>query len=159
MSMEIEAWHLWLLGGMILAALEMLGLAFVALALGTSCVAGAIAALMGASLTVQIGASTVTAIILTPLFVRWFKQLKPATDAVALAGESGSSGQRCILVEQQGRLGVVIKGDFFPAASDSDISANGTVFKQPLAVGMTVQVLRFSGITVIVQPLSTDDKE
>lgn len=159
MSMEIEAWHLWLLGGMILAALEMLGLAFVALALGASCVAGAIAALLGASLTVQIGASTVTAIILTPLFVRWFKQLKPAVDTVALAGESGSSGQRCTLVEQQGRLGVLIKGDFFPAALDSDTNANVAGSDQPLALNMTVQVKRFSGITAIVQPLSTDDKE
>ena len=38
--MEIDAWHLWLLAGIVLAALEMLGLAFVALALALSCCIG-----------------------------------------------------------------------------------------------------------------------
>ncbi len=155
MSMEIEAWHLWLLGGMVLAALEMLGLAFVALALGVSCIAGSVVALAGGSLTLQIGASAVMAIILTPLFVRWFKRQVPPSDSVSLAGESGSNGQRCVLVEQQGRLGVLIKGDFFPAQMDLD----GTESDRPLSVGMKVLVQRFSGITVIVQPLVTEHKE
>ncbi|MEH6471152.1 MAG: NfeD family protein [Halopseudomonas sp.] len=146
MSWEIEAWHLWLLAGMILTALEMLGLAFVALALGLSCIAGAVAALAGGSMTVQIGSTAVAAIIVTPLLVRWFKQRSQGADSISLAGEAGSTGQTCTLIEQQGRLGVQIKGDFFPAQSDDD---------SELSVGQKVVVQRFSGITAMVSPSTT----
>lgn len=150
MGWEIEAWHLWLLAGMVLAAMEMLGMAFVALALGVSCIAGAVAAVAGASLTVQIGATAVAAIILTPLFVRWFQSRKGSEDKVSLVGESGSGGQVCHLVEQQGRLGVKIKGDFFPAES-----ADG----QELKSGQRVELQHFSGITAMVCPLDSGSNE
>lgn len=141
MAWEMEVWQLWLLAGMILAALEMLGLGFVALALGVSCGAGALAAAAGGSLTMQIGSSAVAAMILIPLLVRLFKQHRSGADSISLAGEAGSAGQTYTLVEQQGRLGIRIKGDFFPVES-ADANA--------LSVNQTIIVQRFSGITAIV---------
>tara|TARA_R110001583_G_scaffold13663_4_gene58248 strand:- start:504 stop:965 length:462 start_codon:yes stop_codon:yes gene_type:complete len=145
--MEIDAWHLWLLAGIVLAALEMLGLAFVALALALSCVAGAAAALAGGSLTMQIAASAVAAIILTPLLVRLFKHRQASDGGVSLAGEVASLGQKYSLIEQQGRLGILIKGDFFPAQADND---------EALSNGQAVIVQRFSGITAMVTPASAN---
>ncbi|RDE19693.1 NfeD family protein [Motiliproteus coralliicola] len=150
MGWEIEAWHLWLLAGMVLAAMEMLGLAFVALALGVSCIAGAVADLVGASLTVQIAATALMAILLTPLFVRWFQSRKGGDDKISLVGESGSGGQLCTLLEQQGRIGVKIKGDFFPAESSDG---------RELKVGQRVELQHFSGITAMVCPLNSDSSE
>ncbi len=141
MAWEMEVWQLWLLAGMILAALEMLGLGFVALALGVSCGAGALAAAAGGSLAVQVGSSAVAAVILIPLLVRLFKQHRSGADSISLAGEAGSAGQTYTLVEQQGRLGIRIKGDFFPVES-ADANA--------LSVNQTIIVQRFSGITAIV---------
>ncbi len=147
MAWEIEAWHWWLLAGMILAALEMLGLAFVALALGISCLAGAVAAWIGGSLTLQIASTTVAAIILTPLLVRLFKQQRSRVDSISLAGEAGGAGQAYTLIEQQGRLGIRIKGDFFPVMSADNSALN---------VEQTVIVQRFSGITAIVTPTASN---
>ncbi|MEH6826249.1 MAG: NfeD family protein [Motiliproteus sp.] len=141
MAWEMEVWQLWLLAGMILAALEMLGLGFVALALGVSCGAGALAAAAGGSLTMQVGSSAVAAMILIPLLVRLFKQHRSGADSISLAGEAGSAGQTYTLVEQQGRLGIRIKGDFFPVES-ADANA--------LSVNQTIIVQHFSGITAIV---------
>lgn len=141
MSWVIEAWQWWLLAGMVLVALEMLGLAFVALAIGLSCVAGAVAAWAGGSLALQIASSALAAMILTPVLVRLLKQRSRSEDGVALAGEAGSTGQIYRLVEQQGRLGIRIKGDFFPVEN---------IGTGVLVVDQRVLLQRFSGITALV---------
>ncbi|MFT6913861.1 MAG: hypothetical protein ACJAWL_000147 [Motiliproteus sp.] len=141
MSWVIEAWEWWLLAGMVLLALEMLGLAFVALAIGLSCVAGAVTAWAGGSLTLQIGSTVLAAMILTPVLVRLFRQRRPSDDSIVLAGEADSTGQVYTLESQQGRLGIRIKGDFFPVEN-----TQGEV----LVAGQRVIVQGFSGITALV---------
>ncbi|OMH38071.1 NfeD family protein [Motiliproteus sp. MSK22-1] len=143
MSIVFETWHFWVILALALAAMEMLGLGFVALAIGVSCIAGAVAALMDQPLWVQIAATAVAAAILTPLFVHWYKKAGVSSDPVSVTGDGGSLGQICLIVSQQDRLGVVIKGDFFPARLVQQNAGE-------LQVGQQVEVKEFSGITAMV---------
>ena len=143
MSIVFEAWHVWVVLALALAAMEILGLGFVALAVGVSCVAGAVAALLDQPLWIQIAATAVTAAILTPLFVHWYKKVGGSSEQASVTGDGGSLGQICVVVSQQERLGVVIKGDFFPAR----LVQQNVGQLQP---GQQVEVKEFSGITAMV---------
>ncbi len=144
MWVEFEAWHLWVILGLTLAALEMLGMAFVALAFGVACLAGALAAAAAQPLWLQIGATAAAGAVLTPLFIRSYRRIGGARERVSVTGDAGSRGQVAEVVCRQDRLGVLIKGDFFPAQlvdSPPDCA---------LAVGQRVAIKNFSGITALV---------
>ncbi len=145
MWIEFEAWHLWIILGLLLAALEMLGLGFVALAIGVACIGGAAAALADQPLWIQIATTAVAAAILTPLFVRYFRTMSGARDRVAVTGETGSHGQQAVIVWRQQRAGVVLKGDFFPAQLVQPAAS------PELKEGQRVEIIEFSGITAMVR--------
>ncbi len=146
MGVDFEAWHLWVILALTLAALEMLGMGFVALAAGVACLAGAGVALADQPFWIQLAAVAVTAAVLTPLFIRWYQNIGGAKENVSVTGDSGSQGQVAKIVSQQDRLGIVIKGDFFPAQLD----CKGAI---ELAVGQRVEVTHFEGITAQVKIL------
>ncbi|MEH6628892.1 MAG: hypothetical protein V7739_20830 [Motiliproteus sp.] len=146
MGVDFEAWHLWVILALTLAALEMLGMGFVALAAAVACLAGAALALADQPFWIQLAATAVAAAVLTPLFIRWYGNIGGAKENVSVTGDSGSQGQEAEIVSRQERLGVIIKGDFFPAQLDS----KGAI---ELAVGQRVEVIRFEGITAQVKIL------
>ncbi|MCW8886919.1 MAG: hypothetical protein OQK12_16965 [Motiliproteus sp.] len=146
MGIEFEAWHLWVILALTLAALEMLALGFVALAAGVACLAGALVASAGQPFWIQLAATAIAAAVLTPLFIRWYKSIGGAKESVSVTGDSGSQGLQTEIVIQQQRLGVMIKGDFFPA----QLEQAGEV---ELQEGQQVEILGFSGITAQVRIL------
>jgi len=150
--MTIESWHLWVIGGVLLMGLEMLGLGFVALALGVAGLVGAAVAATDASLSLQIGSAVLAALILIPLFVRGFRKFSKPREATGLAGELRGGGTATALVSQQGRLGVVITGDFFPAeAAEGESAAR-------LQAGVRVVIEGFSGITARVRVANSTEE-
>lgn len=143
--LEIEAWHVWVIIGLLLAIAELLGAEFVLLALGVSCLTGAgVAATTDLGVSWQLGLTAATAALLVPFFVHFFRSvLAPGRQ---VAGEGGGIGERVTLIEHNGRLGLRYKGDFFPARG---------VDGQPLAAGTVVEIRAFEGITALVSPVGT----
>ena len=150
--MSLESWHLWVIGGVLLMGLEMLGLGFVALAIGVACLAGALAAYFGGELSLQIGSAVLAALLLTPLFVRGFRRFSRPHDRATLAGSGAAAGRPTPLVEQQGRRGVRITGDFFPAEA-----ARGQA-PGALQAGTLVTIDGFNGITAQVRIAQTTEE-
>lgn len=143
--MAFESWHVWVMAGLVLAAMELFGAAFVALAFGVSCLVAAVVAGMGAGLNVQILAAAISAAVLTPCFVLWWKRHSKANlGTYALAGESGSSNQPGVIVKYGDGVGVKLGPDIFPVRmSDGDVAT--------LTPDQRVIIERFEGITAIVK--------
>lgn len=143
----IDAWHLWVLAAILLAIAELIGSQFVLFALGTSCLAGAaVAAWTPWGINAQIVASLIAAAVLTPSFVFAFRQRRKAQRGPL--DEGWESGQQAVLERYAGRVGVRIRGDFFPARTVSGALPE---------VGSLVTVVRIEGITACVVPVATSD--
>ncbi|MFB9886008.1 NfeD family protein [Balneatrix alpica] len=114
--LAMEAWQWWILAGLVLALAELLGAAFVALALGLACGFGALAAWLDASFKVQLLSMAVAAALLIPLAIRLYRQRQQHWQSRQQAGIVGESGQhwRAQVCEYGGRLGVRVEGNFYP---------------------------------------------
>jgi|TARA_B100000745_G_scaffold144714_1_gene94733 membrane protein implicated in regulation of membrane protease activity len=136
-----EAWHLWIIAGLLLSLLELIGGQFVFLAIGVSCLVGAsFAGLTDQPFKWQLGVTVVAAAILIPLFVGLYRRYgMPAGRATT--GEGAESTEQYHITEYNGRIGVKIKGDFFPVKEQAG---------SPLVVGEQVKVVKMDGITAIV---------
>ena len=90
----------------------------------------------------------IAAAILGPLLHRFLRPLLRGPD-YGVAGSGAEAGIQTTVVSSGQQLGVRIKHDFFPARTEAD---------RPLTEGDRVTVLRFEGITAIVEPAaaSTD---
>jgi membrane protein implicated in regulation of membrane protease activity len=95
----------------------------------------------------QVAVVGVAAGILGPLLNRFLRPLLRGPD-YGVAGSGAEAGLRTTVVRSGDRIGVRIKHDFFPARREDD---------QPLAEGDPVTVLRFEGITAIVEPAASTD--
>lgn len=139
--MNWEAWHTWVVLGLLLMMAELIGGEFILLALGIAFLVGAaVAGFTPLGLAWQIGAAAIAAAILVPSFVRWYrKTIKPARKG--LAGEGGAKGHRTRIVDYGGRMGIRFQGDFFPAQALDNTT---------LAVGTAVTVEYMKGITAFV---------
>lgn len=138
----VESWLLWIIGGLLLSLLELIGGQFVFLAIGVSCLFGsAVARFTDYGFKWQLGITALAAAILIPLFVVWYKA-KMQPKGRATIGEGAETNEQYPLVENNGRIGVKIQGDFFPAKH-----AN----RQELQAGVIVKVMKMDGITAIVE--------
>jgi len=141
--MVIHVWQIWLVLAIVFGALELMGMQFIMLALAVSALVVMVATLLFApGFAAQMTLFAVTALILTPAFIFWFKRhFQGRQAATGVVGESGY-GQREVTVRQRGEgVAVQLDGNWFPAQFE-----NG---KKP-ADGDNVRIIRFQGITAIV---------
>lgn len=140
---EVTAWHLWLLLALALsiADLMIIGVSGVLLALAAGALFGMAAALLGLSPLLQMLVAAFTGLAMMPAFVWIFRRITGGQHGTGTA-DSRLTRERFPVVEERGKTGVRVLGDFFPA-----IDADG---RTP-APGETVRVIRFRGITAIVE--------
>jgi membrane protein implicated in regulation of membrane protease activity len=100
-----------------------------------------VAGLTGGGWSGQILVTSIAALILVPVFVRWYRRFAHPVRK-GLAGEGGMVGFETEVLEYGGRLGVRYQGDFFPAKRTDG---------QPLVPGMRVRVCSMKGITASVE--------
>lgn len=144
LDLRIATWQVWVLLAILLALAELLGTQLVLLALGLSCLAGAaVAAWTPWGLTAQLGATVVTAAVLTPTMVYAFRQRRQG-DAPGPLDAGWEHGREAVLERYGERLGVRVRGDFFPARP-----AAGELPPE----GARVTVLRLESLTAVVLPL------
>lgn len=138
---SIEAWHWWVLLGLLFAIGELLGAHFVLLGLGIGCLGGAAASLFDASLTVQVFSWGVLSAVVTPLLINYFRSTHDKRPGIL--DEGWAIGMSGVTEEYGGRVGIRLKGDFYPARyADTE---------QPPEAGVPVVVCEMRGITVFVK--------
>jgi membrane protein implicated in regulation of membrane protease activity len=138
----LEAWHVWIIVGLLLVLAELLGAGFVLLALGVACLVGAaVAGTTDLDFGWQLGLTSAAAALLVPCFVYWFR--RSFVPHRGVVGEGGGQGERVRLIEHSGRIGLKHKGDFFPARA---------IDGKPLRAGDEVEIQSFEGITALVAP-------
>ena len=137
--------QLWLIAGIVLFILEIITPGFVLANFGVAAMAAAVAAWLGADMTVQVIVFVVTCLIsfvtVRPLLSRTLKSGKET-----LTGYQAVVGRVALVTDEipeppsAGR--VQVDGDSWRAMSDAG---------QPIAVGATVKVVRVESTTVYVE--------
>ncbi|TVQ67867.1 MAG: NfeD family protein [Oceanospirillales bacterium] len=136
----MEAWHLWLLAGLFLMILELLGTGFVAFALGLAALAGMIAALLHLPAAAQWISFAIAAAVLAPWLRKKFHNWAPSRRRSGLAGEKRAM-EGLLLLDNNGQLKVKVESDTYFVRSLSD---------RNLTPGTRVTVVDFDGITALV---------
>ncbi|WP_151671092.1 NfeD family protein [Nitrincola schmidtii] len=136
----MEAWHLWLLAGLFLMILELLGTGFVAFALGLAALAGMIAALLHLPAAAQWISFAIAAAVLAPWLRKKFQRWAPSRRRSGLAGEKRTM-EGLLLLDNSGQLKVKVESDTYFVRSLSD---------RNLTPGTRVTVVDFDGITALV---------
>lgn len=136
----MEAWHLWLLAGLFLMILELLGTGFVAFALGIAALAGMLAAILHLPAAAQWISFAIAAAVLAPWLRSRFRHWAPSRRRSALAGEKHSM-EGLLMLDNNGQLKVKVESDTFFVRSISD---------RTLTPGTRVTVIDFDGITALV---------
>ena len=145
----IEPWHWWVLLGMLLAIGELLGAQFVLLGLGIGCLGGAVASLFDTTLSMQVLSWGILSAVVTPLLVLYFRRTHEKRPGILDDGWAiGMSG---VTEEYGGRVGVRLKGDFYPARYLED--------EQPPEAGVPVEVRDMRGITVFVRNKNREEQQ
>lgn len=122
---------------------------FTLIALALAALAGAgTAAFTAMGALWQVAVVGATAAVLGPILHRFLRPLLRGPN-YGVSGSGAEVGLRTTVVRSGDKLGVRIKHDFFPARTEGNT---------PLSEGEHVTVLRFEGITAIVEPApaSTD---
>ena len=106
----MQAWHLWIIGGILLIVLEMFTASFFLASFGVAAMLTAIAAAFGAStelqLTVLAATSVVTIFGVRPLFRRGIYRMsdRRPTGPAALIGKIGHVTERIVGLADPGRV-------------------------------------------------------
>lgn len=137
----MDAWHFWIIAGLLLALAELLGLGFFALALGLACLVGAVAAFFEASLAIQWLATGIAAAVIAPTLTRALKKTSRSNRFAGLAGEDRAQAG-LVVIDAQGQPRVRVEGDLYPVRS-----LTGRV----LTEGESVTIQRFDGITALIE--------
>lgn len=139
------AWHIWFLAALALAMLELLGAHFVffGLAIAALAVSLAVAIVPGLGLGGQVGLFMVASLVAVPGIVVVYRRFFPKRRVSVMNEPSREAEQPRDIVEDNGRVGVTIHGDFYPARLPDG--------RDP-APGLRVVVTRFQGIVAIVVP-------
>lgn len=141
----MAAWHIWFIAALALAILELFGAHFVlfGLALAALAVSLAVAITPGMSFVGQLGLFIAASIVIVPGIIVIYRRFFPKRRVSLMNEPGGEAEQPRDTVEQNGRVGVTIYGDFYPARLP-----NG---RDP-APGLRVVITRFQGIVAIVVP-------
>ncbi len=106
----MQAWHLWIIGGILLIVLEMFTVSFFLASFGVAAMLTAIAAALGASLEVQLAVLAVTSLFtifgVRPLFKSGIYRLsdRRLTGPAALIGKVGHVTERIVGPADPGRV-------------------------------------------------------
>ncbi|MBP7949954.1 MAG: NfeD family protein [Verrucomicrobiales bacterium] len=143
---SLDAWHWWMILGIILIICEMYTVSFFLASFGVAALGSALAAALGASVTWQLGvfalASAAVLVLLRPVFARglYRRSENRPTNVDALAGVAGTVVEDIPAAGLAGR--VRIFGEEWRA-----VSSNGQV----LLTGCLVEVVAVDGATLNVR--------
>jgi len=140
----MQAWHLWAVAALLLALAELAGGGFVLLGLGLAAVVVTLVLVFapGMGFGGQLLIFGVAAAVIVPIIVMVFRHYFPDHGVSVMNEPGGKAGEPRPVVERNGRIGVEIYGDFYPAEFSSGL--------QP-EVGMEVVVVKFRGIVALVR--------
>jgi membrane protein implicated in regulation of membrane protease activity len=146
-GVEIVAW---LVGALVLLAIETFTLTFVAVYVALGAVSATIAAALGAGFGVQVIVFVVVAVLSLTLTRRPLRRALGRTPLVR-SGAQNVVGRRAVVTVAipagtGGRGQVKIGTEFWTASSESDLTAG-------IAEGTTVEVLALEGVSAIVEPV------
>ncbi|MDQ2068828.1 NfeD family protein [Natronospira bacteriovora] len=145
----MQAWHLWAIAALLLGLAELMGGQFIllGLALAASVVMVVMMLAPNTGLGGQLLIFGVSAAVIVPLIVIVFRQYFPGDRFSVMNEPSDEASVPRDVVERDGRIGVEIYGDFYPAEFRSGLKP------EP---GMEVVVVEFRGIVALVQATQTD---
>ncbi len=145
--MTWEAWHIWIVVGILLFIAEIFTVSFFLACLGVACLASAVASFYGMGLHMQIVVFCVSALTvffgIRPFFMRYVYASGAGvrTNIEALIGATGMVSKRIDPSTGKGR--VIARGDDWHG-----VSADGT----PIEVGKKVVVTKVDGTKLYVRP-------
>ncbi|MGI8603045.1 MAG: NfeD family protein [Verrucomicrobiales bacterium] len=146
----MDAWHIWVIAGIILIILEMFTISFVLAGFGVACLAAAAMAALDFGLNAQLAALAVASVIclfgIRPLFQRGIYRFSEQrrVGAHALIGQPGIVVLRVGGRDAPGR--VRVGSEEWRAVAASDASA--------FDPGMTVEITAIDSATLVVQAKS-----
>lgn len=135
--MDLDPWSIWFLVALVLLALEivLMGAAGgLLLAWSLMAFAAMLAALGGAGLTMQLVTAGVVGLVAMPAMIWMFRR---TTEGVA-----GATTVKARITQRHGKLGVVVRGDFFTAEH-----RDGRALRE----GDEVIVEDYKGLTALVR--------
>ncbi len=148
--MGVAAWQIWLGLALLLGLAELAGAHFIMLGLG---LAAAVVAIVAAvvpeiGLAGQLLVFAVAAAFIVPTIILVFRRYFPESQ-ISVMNEPGSqAAEPHWVVERDGRAGVEIYGDFYPAEFSSGLAP------EP---GMQVEIVEFRGIVALVRALDAPE--
>lgn len=148
----MHIWHLWAIAAIVLMLMELFGAHFVLLGLGLAALVVALVAVMvpGIGIGGQLGVFTLSALVIVPGIVWLFRCFFPNHGpSVMNEPGNGAAGPHEVVV-RNGRIGVEIYGDFYPARFP-----NSGLQPQP---GTQVTITEFRGITAMVKMVSDNNQ-
>ncbi len=143
--MEIQIWHYWIMACIILITAEIFIPSFIIINLGVGALFGAIAALLGASIEVQIIVAAIFSLIsfftVRPILVRWgYRKSETKTNVDAMQGKIAIVSTEINNSENKGYA--ELEGTSWRSKSiDADI----------IPVGSSVEVLRVDSTILYVK--------
>ena len=148
----MEIWHLWVIGGVVLAILELVTPGFLLASLAAGCFGAAVGAALSASFTIQLSMFSAGTIVfffvVTPIVRKYLTEndREKQTGVDALIGKTGTVVERIDNSNNRGR--VRIGGETWKAAAES-----GTTIPE----NEKVVIRRLEGVTVFVEKPKTED--
>ncbi len=138
---EWFTWQIWLIAGICLMLLELIGLGFYAFTLGLACLTTAGYAIIDSSAYMQLTIFSISALIFATLITKYHRTRTRIRSGYIL-GEKNYDVLGTIKANAQGELGVTIDGDWFKLQIESQ-----GLFQE----GDVVRVKKFDGITAEVE--------
>lgn len=144
-GLTFEGWHIWLMSGIALIILEIFAPGFVLGCLAIGCLGGLIADLFGASIAIQLIASSAVALIafvtIRPLVLRTMHSNSVRTNVDSLIGRAA---QVTLEFDPKTKLGrVKVDGDDWRAESTESVD---------LKQGSMVEIIKVESNTLIIKP-------
>lgn len=150
--MTVAAWQIWLAVALVLALLELAGAHFILL--GLAIAAAAVALIAGfvpaTGFAGQLLIFAIAAAFTVPAIVMVFRRYFPNNLVNVVNEPGGRAGEPRPAVERNGRIGVEIYGDFYPAEFSSGLTP------EP---GTQVVVTEFRGIVARVRAASDPEED
>ncbi len=146
--MDMTHWQIWLSLALVFVVADIAlagGASGVLLVLALAALGAMSAALLGVDLTGQLLAAVVTGALATPLVIWVLRRVAWRSGSEART-DLRVAGRTFEVVEHRERVGIRVQGDFLPARYASG---------KPAQPGVRVKVLRYEGITAVVEPIET----
>lgn len=144
----MQPWHVWAITAVVLMMLELFGAHFVLFGLGLAAAVVAIvaAAAPATGLTAQLLVFMAAALVIVPAIIIVYRRYFPAGGVSVMNEPGGRASEPREVVVRDGRVGVEIYGDFYPAAFPTS-----GLKPEP---GTRVVVQEFRGIVALVKEVS-----